>query len=161
MADITIAHVHDFLVDGKVILPDHAVYIGREVRRYRLKRSPLANPWRVGKLSHIGSGSFFGAHAKRVWVPKGNLTRQDAVRLCRESMEVSLWHQHHTVIDELARHRALLAEHDRLLYICWCGSEHLEGTCWCAETHEAAYRTGKWPCHGELIRDVLLEDARC
>lgn len=99
------------------------VWVGRAVPRWGLKASPLANPWKVGKPSHIGGGVHIGARGKPVRVPSGNLTPEDAVRLYRESMDVALWSKEEAPLAELDRLRAKLKEHGKLVLV---GGPHAE-----------------------------------
>ena len=45
---ISIANARTYIKDGKLTLPENAVYVGRAVKRYGLRASVLANPRRMG-----------------------------------------------------------------------------------------------------------------
>ncbi len=107
--------------------PPHFVYVGREAPRKGFKRSPLANPFRVGMNPNIGY-----------------YTRRETVAVYRERVirAYNAAPVSGDVWDELARLRALLAEYGRLTLVCWC--ETWDGT------GEAPGR-----CHAEVIKEYL------
>ncbi len=100
---IFVANVRDYIVGGKVVLPANAVYVGRAVNRYGLKRSPLANPWVIGQPPHGGA--------------KHRLTREEAIEFYRELLACRRRWDADT--RELSRLRTLAAQGD-LILVCWC-----------------------------------------
>ena len=51
---IEVGNIRDYLVDGKAVLPEGAVWVGRAAPRWGLKASPLGNPYRPGQWNHEG-----------------------------------------------------------------------------------------------------------
>lgn len=43
-----VVNVRQFVVEGRIELPDDVVYVGRRVNRYHLAASPFANPYVIG-----------------------------------------------------------------------------------------------------------------
>ena len=139
MHEIRIANARDYLKDGKLTLPENAVYVGRRVNRYRLKPSPLGSPWKVGELYVYGGFKPYRMFdGREVAVPRGRLTREDVVSLTRLSLQQSIGTKEQSVLDELTRLRAL-AEEGPLTLICWCFPK---------------------PCHANVIREYLLGEAK-
>ena len=102
---IRIANARDFIVDGKMVLPENAVYCGRTNGRYGLTAGPLANPCRVlGPADHM---------------------HKLAVKVFRSWLGERIQANDLTVGRELARLRALAAKGD-LVLVCWC--ETWDGT---------------------------------
>ena len=123
---ITVANARDFLVDGKVELPENAVYVGRAAPRYGLKASPLANPYHIGQWDY-----------RRMHRPL-QMNRSD----CSEAYAVWLSYTPTLAsIMELTR-LADLARRAPLVLVCWC--ETWDGT---------GDAPGK--CHAEILRRVL------
>lgn len=102
MHKITIANGHDLITGGKVVLPENAVYVGREVKRYGLKASPLKNIYPIGRMSRE---QCVDAYATRLSMSlretRGRFTDTDAMQ------------------EEIPRLRAL-AERGPLTLVCWC-----------------------------------------
>jgi len=124
---IEVVNIRDYIVDGKVVLPPHAVYIGRAAPRYGLKKSPLANPYPVGQ---------------KYGKPPQKRTLEESLALYAAHLAGALW----TGVDgdgkrypttlrvEVDRLRALHKEHGKLLLACWCKPK---------------------ACHGDVIKEVL------
>ena len=53
--DITVANVKEYIKDGRVRLPGHAVYVGRFNGRYGLPHSPLHNRAKIGEVENDGT----------------------------------------------------------------------------------------------------------
>jgi len=107
MPNVTVGNVRDYIRGGKVVLPEGAAYVGRAVKRYGLKASPLGNPFRLGRRKE---------NVK--WFAKGlrtalAITGATAFRVDREQKA------------EFDRLRALAAQGD-LVLVCWC--ETWDGT---------------------------------
>jgi len=124
---IRVGNVRDYIRGGKAVLPEGAAYVGREVKRYGLKASPLASPFRIGEANtcpSLGDGK--------------RLSRRGAVEAYRMALDYA---PGEPVLTELARLRALASGGD-LLLLCWC------------ETWDG---TGEAPgkCHAEVIREYL------
>ncbi len=132
MAEITIANIRDFIVNGKLCLPENAVYVGREVRRYGLKASPLANPWKAGEKPYPQAAEVF--------------TREDAVETYREylalrpSKRQDRFGEYATCAEgqELDRLTELVRK-GPLVLVCWCAPKL---------------------CHAEVIRDCIMEQLK-
>ena len=130
---ISVATVRDYVVDGKVVLPENAVYVGRAVKRWGLRESVLANPYKIGSWNPFSSC---------------RITRAGAIELYRnnflgdaetDSRDRAPW-----IRDELARLRAL-ATQGELTLVCHCVT--WDGT---------GEAPGK--CHAEVIKAVLEAD---
>ncbi len=130
---ITIANARDFLVDGKVVLPDERhVWVGRAVPRWGLKASPLGNPYRLGisprdrhdLITHERAVDLYGGY-----FPHMVRGEDPGKRPCQ---------------DALSRLRSILKQHGRLTLVCCCETWDGEG--------DAPGR-----CHAEIIREYLLE----
>jgi hypothetical protein len=77
---------------------DHEAYVGRQNKRWRQKKSPLANPWGVG----------------------GDVGREAAIEFYRGHLAFYIRHDKGGVREELRRLRALHEKHGRLTLVCWC-----------------------------------------
>jgi hypothetical protein len=109
MVDIRVVNIRDYVRDGRVSLPENAVYIGRAAPRYGLKASPLANPYRIGQwMSRM---------------PMRQMNLDDVIYWYR------IWFLSATfglLIFEKARLFAL-AEKGPLLLVCWCAPKPCHG----------------------------------
>ena len=101
---ISVANVRDFIVDGKVELPPNAVYVGRAVNRYRLKASPLANPYTIGMWN---------------WSVNKFLDEGDVMERYRHLLPLLCIRSASGVKEELTR-LADLARRGPLVLVCWC-----------------------------------------
>jgi len=129
MADIRVVNVRDYIRDGKVVLPENAVYIGRENRRYGLAASPLANPYREGQTREVNLGSGDDDDDTYIDNPDGVMSRADVIEAYSDLLAMGF------AYDELARLRDLAAK-GPLLLACWCAPK---------------------PCHGGVIAETLRE----
>ena len=144
---ISVGNIRDYIVDGKAVMPENAVYVGRASPRHGLAGSPLANPWREGDRHPSAIGTIAGdellteyraelAH----WLHSGR-TRFHWSQYpppLRGSTEVAP----ERAVAELDRLAALHQQYGRLKVLCWC------------ETWDG---TGEPPgkCHAEVIREYL------
>ena len=138
---IRVGNVRDYIRGGKPVLPENAAYVGRAVKRYGLKRSPLANPYRIGVDRMNMSGRRMDRRdtiSAYVWL-LGSLPMSDA------PVNSAIGH-------ELSRIRDLASKADIIL-LCWCHPkpchadvirEYLEAHC--PATLQAAV-TGKTWAH--------------
>lgn len=128
---ISVGKISDYWDGAKLQLPPHAAYIGRAAPRRGLKASPLANPFKVGGDIPTVEDAVAIYRIYLSYRPLTNTDRLGEFDACEEEAELS-------------RLRALHEEHGKLLLLCWCENWDGEG--------EAP---GK--CHGEVIRDALLD----
>lgn len=128
MPEITVGNIRSFIKDGKVEMPPHAVYVGREVKRYGLPPSDLANPFPIGKPTPRVMQ--YSAHLEYV---AGQITRAASILLYQAWLDDEMMETYSVAKKELQRLRALAANGD-LLLLCWCHPK---------------------PCHADVIRAYL------
>ncbi len=128
MGEITIANIRDLGPPAE--WEPWQVYVGRKVGRRGLKRSPLANPFRIGRLACDEVPWASRTHATF------RLSREDVIESYQTWLEYAAPLETGLVKAELAHLRALLASHGRLTLVCWCAPK---------------------PCHAEVVRDWLLQ----
>ena len=124
---IEVGNIRDYLVDGKAVLPEGAVWVGRAAPRWGLKASPLGNPYRPGQWNHEGM----------------RRPRQLSLADCLEAYHVWLIHKPTLACHmELARLRGMLTRNGSLVLLCGC------------ETWDG---TGEAPgkCHAEILKEYL------
>jgi hypothetical protein len=128
MAEIRVVNIRDYIRGGKVELPENAVYVGRDVNKYGLKASPLANPYREGQTREVNlrSGDDDDTYIDN---PDGVMGRADVIEAYSDLLAMGF------AYDELARLRDLAAK-GPLLLACWCAPK---------------------PCHGDVIVETLRE----
>ena len=125
--NITIANARD--LPPVADWPEWMVYVGRRNNRRGLKASPLANPHKEKVVGREAAVGMFRADL-HFWVQRWRATGFDAVTA--PPMRI-----------ELARLRALLNKHGKLVLVCWCEN-------WDGEGDPPGL------CHAEVIREELL-----
>jgi len=138
MVEITIANVHDLPPPNE--WEPWMVYVGHGVNAYGFKRSPLANPYKIGQIVPRGCGWNTVALTSKTAIQE--FRKYLAEQIASEAVieYVPGRRPPVTIPEELRRLRALLATHGKLVLVCDCGPK---------------------ASHAIVIRDVLLEDARC
>jgi hypothetical protein len=109
---IEVGNVRKYIKDRKLQpLPPYTVYIGRANPRYGLKKSPLANPFKITLVDYREAVIGKYRTLTRGWLRPGSAGYP--VGYLQSA--------------ELSRLRSLHKEHGKLLLLCWCKPKACHG----------------------------------
>ena len=105
------------------------VYIGRKNVSYKLKESPLANPFKTMFVTQIDT-----IIGNRDTIT--TRTREEAIRLYKEMFYKEIDSGNVFMAEECKRLRELHDKHGELIIVCWCAPRL---------------------CHGDVIKEYLVD----
>jgi len=106
---IFVANAREFIKDGRLELPENAVYVGRRIVRYGLGTSPLANYFFIGKSkSELG-------------FTYSQIERKKSIEFYHEYLLYALRNplDYKLIVEEFNRLKKMANRGD-LILVCWC-----------------------------------------